>query len=78
MSEEVRTAIFLVAHTARELELSPEVKAWVAKSKDVDLYRVTCNFRFGVSLYEVADDGGLVQLYDRRTGAPEMFGWKAS
>ncbi|WKA31334.1 DUF4365 domain-containing protein [Bradyrhizobium roseum] len=78
MSEEVRTVIFLVAHTARELELSPEVKAWLAESKDVDLYRVTCNFRFGVSLHEVTDDGGLVQLYDQRTGAPETFGWKAS
>jgi hypothetical protein len=78
MSEQVRVVIFLVGHTTQELELSPEVQAWMINSKDVDLYRAICNFRFGVSLHETVDDGGSVQLYDRTTGEPETFGWKAT
>jgi hypothetical protein len=73
-----RVIIFFVAHSIKELQLSEAVKTRLAERPDFDFYRVVCNFRFGVSLSEVDENGGLVQLYDRVAGKPETFGAKAS
>lgn len=76
--EGIRTLIFFVAHTAKELELSAAVKARLAECTDIEVYRVICSFQYGVTLSEVDDKGGMVQLYDRATGSPQTLGWKAS
>ena len=73
----MRVIIFFVAHS-KSCNLSEAVKARLAERPDFDFCRVVCNFRFGVGLSEVEENGGLVQLYDRVTGEPETFGAKAS
>lgn len=73
----IRVLVFFVAHTAADLILSKSVKRRLDELDDVAYYRVKLDLAYGVSINEVDDKGGLIQLYDRETGDPETFGWKA-
>lgn len=72
-----RILLFFVAHTISELALDEAIIRCLHDRADIDFYRIMCNLDYGVSLNEVDESGGLVQLYGLSTGEPETFGWEA-
>lgn len=60
-----KVLLFLVAETVEQLRLSEEFKSYTANRPQIVLYRVECNFRFGIWLTELDDDDHPIELYER-------------
>ena len=60
-----KVLLFLVAEMVEQLRLSEEFKSYTAHRPQIVLYRVECNFRFGIWLTELDDDDDPIELYER-------------
>lgn len=60
-----KVLLFLVAESIEQLRLGDELKVYIASRPQIILYRVRCDFRFGIWLTELDDSDQPIEIYER-------------
>jgi hypothetical protein len=60
-----KVLLFLIAETVEQLRLSEEFKSYAANRPQIVLYRIECNFSYGIWLTELDSNNQPIELYER-------------